>query len=98
LLKACRVIGIEEAFIEFATPDKKYIDAVNSLLRRESLTDIIRFLGENGGLISSKQMRNVFHYLQAQFEKDDSNKNRLIALWDIISPHQSEKREIWYWE
>jgi len=98
LLKSCRVIGIEDAFEEFSPPEEIYVNAVNDLLRRESLSSVIQFLGEYKEIISSKQMRNVFHYLQAQFEKDKFKRAKIVALWDIISLYQNDKREIWYWE
>ena len=93
LLKACAVIGIDDAFLEFDTPDEKYVDVVNILMSRESLTEVLIFWGEYKEAVSSHEMRNVFHYLQAQFERGKVQKNKILALWDIISPHQSDKRE-----
>lgn len=98
LLKACRVIGIEEAFTEFATPEKKYVDIMNILFKKDTIPEHLLFLSDYKDEVSSKQFRTVFHYLQAQYEKDKSKRNRIIALWDLISPYQEDKREIWFWE
>lgn len=99
LLKACRVIGIEEAFLEFTPPeDERYVDAVNVFLRSDSLTDLIRSMAAYKEEISSSQMRNIFHYLQAQYEKQKSKRDRIVAIWDLIFNFQSDKRGIWYWK
>ena len=78
LLKACAVIGIDDAFLEFDTPDEKYVDVVNILMSRESLTEVLIFWGEYKEAVSSHEMRNVFHYLQAQFERGRSKR---IKFW-----------------
>jgi hypothetical protein len=98
LLKACRVIGIEKAFEEFDTPEDKYVDAVNCLLEKRSIYEILLFMNDYKEEISSKKIRNVFQYLQAEFEKETLKKGRIIAVWDIISKYQEEKRTIWFWE
>lgn len=98
LLKACRVIGVEEAFIEFATPDEKYVDAVNELMKRDSIPGFLLFINDYKEIISSREFRTVFHYLQAQYEKEKSKRDRILAFWDVISSHQSNNRVIWYWE
>lgn len=98
LLKACRAIGIEKAFLEFSTHEEKYVNAVNSLIRIESIPDYLKFLNNYKDTISSNQMRNVFHYLQAQFEKNEIRKRRVVGLWSVISGYQSDNSNIWYWE
>ncbi len=67
LLKACRVIGINEAFDEFLPVDEKYLKVVNVLFRTESLYDLLSVVGQYSDEVSSKYIRNCFHYLQAQY-------------------------------
>jgi len=98
LLKACRVIGVEEAFIEFATPEEKYVDAMNDLITRDSIPRLLLFISDNREIISSRQFRTVFHYFQAKYEKEKSKRDRILALWDAIALHQSDNKGFWYWE
>ncbi|MBP1949352.1 hypothetical protein [Virgibacillus litoralis] len=98
LLKACRVIGIERAFNEFSTPEKRFVDAVNSLMNRETIPELALFLYDHKKIISSPQIRNVFHYLQAQYELDSNKREKIKALWEFLSPYQDNQGLIWYWE
>lgn len=98
LLKACRVIGINEAFDEFATPDDKYINAMNILFKADNIYALISILGNYKDSISSKYMRNCFHYLQAKYEQDKQMRDTIIANWDAISSFQPIERNIWFWE
>lgn len=98
LLKACREIGIEQAFEEFNTPNEKYINAFASFIKTDGLYDLISTTGFYNDILSSKYLRNVMHYYQAKYEKNQIMRNNIISLWDYLSNFQSIKRNIWFWE
>jgi hypothetical protein len=97
LLNACRINGIEKAFEEFSLPDQRYFDAVTCLLRGDSIPDFLLFLNYYRKEISSKEIRNVFHYLQAEYEKETLKRKKVKSAWKVISDYQKDKSPIWFW-
>lgn len=98
LLKACRILGVDEAFEEFETPDIKYLNVFNTLLRSECFNDLIVNTALFKDTISSNYIRNILHNYQAKYENDLLMRNELIALWEYISGFQTLKRQVWFWE
>jgi hypothetical protein len=98
LLKACRVIGIEEAFEEYKTPAEKYVNVTNILFKAKSLYELVSISANYKDIIYSKYIRNFFHYLQAKYEKDQLMRDSIITIWNYISRYQPIERSIWFWE
>lgn len=98
LIKACKMIGINEAFEDFRPPEQKYIDCVNSQMRAENLYHVFSSIGLFYDEISSDKIRSVFHQLQANYEEDENMRNSIVALWESFSAFQKNKNEIWFWE
>ena len=97
LLRACKSLGIEKAFLEFQIPEQKYFDAFICISQSDSLADVMKTTAFLKDTISSNFMRNVFHFYQAQYEDDVNKKARLFAMWDTISIFQKNADEIWFW-
>lgn len=98
LLKACRILGINEAFEDFDTPEIKYISVFSALLRTIQITDLMTTAADYKEIVSSKYMRNVLHSYQAKFEKDQIMRNTLVGLWDSLSSFQAIETQVWFWE
>jgi len=98
LLKACRILGINDAFEDFETPEIKYINAFNGLIKTEQIIDLITTAADYKDIVRSRYMRNVLHSYQAKFEKDQRMRDSLTAFWDSISALQSIKKQVWFWE
>lgn len=98
LLKACRILGINEAFEEFDTPETKYTTVFGELLKTNQITDLITSAAIYKDIVASKQMRSVLHSYQAKFEKNQQMRSSIMSLWDYISIFQKINRQVWFWE
>jgi hypothetical protein len=83
-IRLARRVGIQEAFVQFATPPEEIVLAINGFFRTSNDIQAYSFLSAFSTLDSKHWAINVFRYEQAAREGNEERTRRMEILWDLL--------------